>query len=500
MKLSRVATTGEVRSLELDSPKGIRRGAAEGKPTLSVVPDLDRSDCNPPRKINVMAPLLVGDPKNPDSEASKSAFAEFEAMLRDAKDSGVHAVSTDVWWGLIEPSDGEFNFSHYDRIADAIQRAGLKWVPILSFHQCGGNVGDTVNIPIPEYLRGKYAHISSDGDGSAFCKSEQGNVSYESISPWGSAHALPDYRKVMEAFARHFAARADSIAEVNVSLGPAGELRYPSYNSHDEGTDYPSRGALQAYSTLAREDFKRFALDKYGSLRDISRAWGVEIEDENQIAPPSKPAEFFERGDDKNTEYGKDFFDWYHQSLLAHGRRVLETAQDVFGAKDSPYADIPVGAKVAGVHWRIATDRAAELAAGLIPSRALHPDRVPGTEYDSLVRTFAQLDARSESPLILHFTCLEKQDQGNDRPASLVRWVGESAERHGVPLSGENALPMEWVGEDGWKRVEQSLERLYDGITILRLPLADSAKAGLLGLKERYLDACQHGVHERLGG
>lgn len=447
-----------------------------------------------------MAPLLVGDPKAPDSERSRAEFAAFEAMLREAKEAGVQAVSTDVWWGLVEPKDGTFDFSHYDRIADAIERAGLKWTPILSFHQCGGNVGDSVDIPIPSYLRQKYARLSSDGEASAFCKSEQGNVCYEAISPFASEFALKDYRALMEAFLEHFAPRSKNISEVNISLGPAGELRYPSYNSHDKGTDYPSRGALQSYSTLAKNSFREFVLDRYSTLEEAGEAWNTKLSDTKDIRPPDDAQAFFDRGDDKHTTYGRDFFDWYHQTLLDHGARLVETAQSVFHRKDSAFSSIPLGAKCAGVHWRIGSDRAAELAAGLIPSRALTPGRLPGSEYDSLVKQFAALDARTETPLILHFTCLEKADKGDERPASLVRWVGESATRHGVPLSGENALPMSYEGPDGWNRVEDALERLYDGITILRLPLADSAKAGLHGLTRRYIDACDAGVRSALTG
>ena len=29
---------------------------------------------------------------------------------------------------------------------------GLKIVPVLSLHQCSGNIGDTVHIPIPKFV------------------------------------------------------------------------------------------------------------------------------------------------------------------------------------------------------------------------------------------------------------------------------------------------------------------------------------------------------------
>ena len=205
--------------------------------------------------INVMAPLVVGDPKDINSGASQAAWQTFEQHLRDIKALGVEAVSTDVWWGLVEPSEGNFDWSYYDHLSDVIINAGLEWVPILSFHQCGGNIGDDVYVPLPGWIWSRLASIAGCSVRDLKYVSEQGNACDEYISAWATQYALPFYQKVMTAFRNHFAAKAGQIAEVNISLGPAGELRYPSYNSHDQNTDYPTRGALQCYSRLAVQSF-----------------------------------------------------------------------------------------------------------------------------------------------------------------------------------------------------------------------------------------------------
>lgn len=78
----------------------------------------------------VMAPLEVSD------------WERFKQQLHQAKAIGVTAVSTDVWWGKVEKKgDQQFDWSYYDAVSSVIIEAGLKWVPILSFHKCGGNVG-----------------------------------------------------------------------------------------------------------------------------------------------------------------------------------------------------------------------------------------------------------------------------------------------------------------------------------------------------------------------
>jgi hypothetical protein len=91
--------------------------------------------------MNVMAPLCMDDIMK-DGKCSKTSET-FKEQLKTAKAMGVKAVSVDVWWGIVErDGDNRFVWDYYDKVADAIRDAGLHWAPILSFHQCGGNVGD----------------------------------------------------------------------------------------------------------------------------------------------------------------------------------------------------------------------------------------------------------------------------------------------------------------------------------------------------------------------
>lgn len=66
------------------------------------------------------------------------------------------------------------------------------------------------------------------------------------------------------------------IAEINVSLGPAGELRYPSYNLHDWG-NYPNRGTLQCYSPLAEQDWRRYLVESLRHHPGLESASSVRV-------------------------------------------------------------------------------------------------------------------------------------------------------------------------------------------------------------------------------
>lgn len=40
----------------------------------------------------------------------------------------------------------------YDQLIQAITDVGLKLQAVMSFHQCGGNVGDACTIPLPPWV------------------------------------------------------------------------------------------------------------------------------------------------------------------------------------------------------------------------------------------------------------------------------------------------------------------------------------------------------------
>lgn len=452
---------------------------------------LDPPESKHKTTLSVMAPLLIGDPANPHSEHSTAEWKDFRRQLYEAKQLGAGAVSTDVWWGLIEPEKGKFDWSHYDRVSEEIAQAGLKWVPILSFHQCGGNVGDNVNVPLPKWIWKDLATRlpGNDPDVAKF-KSEQGHTSPEYVSIWADHAVLENYEGVMRSFQRHFEPKAANIEEINISLGPAGELRYPSYNAHDHNVGFPERGALQAYSDLAIKSFHDYSIKRYGDMERVREAWGSG--DISEIFPPSNAHEFFSRNDHHHSQYGRDFFDWYNQSLIDHGKRVMTTALDVFASHDSPMHGIDIGAKVPGVHWRMGEindgkivygDRLSELSAGLIRTSNgdWHSDDL-GRGYRpiiSMLRDLQPVQGGSASRVVPVFTCLEMPD-GQDGPSAralphtLVKWFGNEASRQGLFLKGENALNGNLYNQNAWDLMRAELELPqqrgnYHGLTFLRM-------------------------------
>lgn len=424
------------------------------------------SHAGPLETANVMAPLRVSD------------WAEFERQLDTVKKYGIDAVSVDVWWGEVEAAaDNRFNWDYYDTIFAKIKAHHLKIVPILSFHQCGGNVGDNCDIPLPAWLWDKYVGQPFNGirleANDLKYKSEQGHFSAETVQLWADPLLANDYRDFVAAFKAHFMAYANDVIEINVSLGPSGELRYPAYNAHASGTGYPTRGGLQSYSRLAILDFQQKILAKYGSLAGVNQAWNINLTDASGIRPPDNADFFFRHGDYRDIQYGKDFVDWYNQSLVDHGNAMLGNVINTLG-QDFPTAKI--GYKIPGIHWAMSNPsypRAAEVAAGLIQTSVDFNSDSTGHGYHKVVGLAKNLSGLGRD-MVLHFTCLEMDDKDTNpdysQAKSLVFWVAQEAQRQGVTIKGENALADGVKYDGGWNNLVNAFDfSAYSGLTTLRI-------------------------------
>jgi beta-amylase len=462
------------------------------------------ADPAPQFSANVMAPLHVMNYNDPAKFEIPQDWDPFQKELEIAKSIGVDAVSVDVWWGDVERrGDNRFDWTYYREIFRRIEEAGLRLIPILSFHQCGGNVGDTYTSKLPQWIwnavRGGYR------ENDLKYQSELGNYSEEYVSLWADSLVLPQYEEFMAAFVKfcnenHFTGK---IAELNIGCGPAGELRYPSYNGHDwlydpstasgfwekqdgEGrillrgdrTNWPHRGAVQCYGTLPLQNFRETVRRKYRhNLPKLKKAWGPygeRLTGFEDIGFPDggsdhgypdgkvfKADALFLSGDYYRSQYGRDLLEWYHCSLLEHGERMIELARRVL--RDGHCSRIPVGIKIPGIHWQMGTlggeqpvaPRAAEIAAGMVSPGANFADAFYlNAAADANGHGYADLAGickdSGRGGTNLHFTCLEMGDAESggmgETPKqyslarTLVGWVAVAAAGQGVVIKGENAL------------------------------------------------------------
>ncbi|GAA2237246.1 family 14 glycosylhydrolase [Herbiconiux moechotypicola] len=456
------------------------------------------------RTVNLMAPLFIDD-----WASSGPQWRAFTSSLAVADRQGVDAVAVDVWWGTAEPERGVFDWSYYDKVFAAITSAGLDLVPLMSFHECKSNVGDVCDISVPDWVWEPYQICGVTGWCSEvpvenYYVSEYGNVNKEAPAPWGTGNdrALADMRGFMNAFEEHYTQGATDyrgrVQELSISTGPAGELRYPSYNAHDKSVPgnpagYPNRGTFQSSSPAAVRSFADWAVARYGSVAGVAAAWSIPGLSYAAITPPTDHERFITSGSYHSLRYGRDFTRWYHESLLQHGREVMRQA---VGAFDEGFASVPLGFKIPGVHWQtMATSpmrRAPEIAAGMLHTDQDYNGSSTDFGYDGIVSLARELRSETDGgrapahAVTLHFTALEMPDgrewDGADHAysdaASLVRWVGAAAGKSGVTLKGENALA-DNLGSAGtpstvgWSHIRDAFSgtpSAYSGLTVLRLP------------------------------
>ncbi|ONK73447.1 uncharacterized protein A4U43_C04F31590 [Asparagus officinalis] len=349
------------------------------------------------------------------------------ASLMALKRAGVEGVMVDVWWGLVEKEGPmKYNWEGYEELVKMVERNGLKMQMVMSFHQCGGNVGDSCSIPLPSWVHEEMSH---NPDILYTDRSGRTNPEYISLG----CDMLPVLKgrtpiQVYSDFMRNFRDRfseylGDVIVEIQVGLGPCGELRYPSYPESNGTWRFPGIGEFQCYDKYMKACLQASAIAV--GQNEWGRGGPHDSGNYNQFPEDTG---FFKREGTWNTDYGNFFLEWYSKNLLDHGDRILSSADTIFqgtGAK--------LSAKVAGIHWHYHTrSHAAELTAGYYNTR----------NKDGYV-PIAQMLAKYG--VVLNFTCMEMKDEQQPRhancgPELLVRQVKAATKAARVELAGENAL------------------------------------------------------------
>ncbi|CAN4120596.1 unnamed protein product [Withania somnifera] len=351
------------------------------------------------------------------------------ASLQALKSAGVEGIMMDVWWGLVErEAPGEYNWGGYAELLEMAKKHGLKVQAVMSFHQCGGNVGDSCTIPLPRWV---VEEMEKDPDLAYTDQWGRRNFEYVSLG----CDTLPVlkgrtpvqcYSDFMRAFRDRFEnLLGDTIMEIQVGMGPAGELRYPSYPEQDGVWKFPGIGAFQCYDKYMISSLKA-AAEAFGKPE-----WGhTGPTDAGHYNNWPEDTNFFKKeGGGWDGEYGEFFLTWYSQMLLNHGERILQSAKSIFEDRG-----VKISVKIAGIHWHYGTrSHAPELTAGYY-----------NTRFRDGYLPIAQMLARHGA--IFNFTCIEMRDHEQPQdaqcaPEKLVRQVALATQEAQVPLAGENALP-----------------------------------------------------------
>ncbi|CAL4931018.1 unnamed protein product [Urochloa decumbens] len=240
------------------------------------------------------------------------------AALRALKLLGVDGVELPVSWAAVQPggSGAWFEWAGYRAVAAMVRDAGLDLRVSLVTD------GDA----LPEWVADAAAAdpdiLFTDRSGHR----REGCLSFavDELPVLVGKSPLQAYEAFFRSFADEFKDFFGStITDVTVSLGPNGELRYPSYPPGNNGGDgYSGVGEFQCYDKYTLARLKRHAESSGQPLWGLSGPHDGPRYDES----PESSAFFREPGGSSKTAYGEFFLSWYAGELLAHGDRVLAAA------------------------------------------------------------------------------------------------------------------------------------------------------------------------------
>uniref|UniRef100_A0A0D9VU07 Beta-amylase n=1 Tax=Leersia perrieri TaxID=77586 RepID=A0A0D9VU07_9ORYZ len=285
--------------------------------------------------------LFVGLPTDVVCSDGVNRAKAVSAGLRALKLLGVDGVELLVSWAVAQPNSGDgFEWAGYLAVAGMVRDAGLCLRVSLDTHALPAWAAAD-----PEILLADRSGNRRDGCLS-FAVDELPVLAGK--SPLQAYEAF--YRGFADAFRDFF---GSTITDVTVSLGPNGELRYPSYPPGSDGGDYGGAGEFQCYDKHMLARLKQHAAAAGQPMWGLSGPHDAPRYGES----PETSAFFRSPGGSSETAYGRFFLSWYSGELLAHGDRVLAVASKVF---DGMPVELSAKAPLMGRR-----SRAAEATAGL---------------------------------------------------------------------------------------------------------------------------------------
>ncbi|KAL6627103.1 hypothetical protein ACP70R_030829 [Stipagrostis hirtigluma subsp. patula] len=422
---------------------GVGGGGGGGGEILHVSPP-------PPPAAPPGAPVYVtlpADAVGPGGRvARRRAMAASLAALAAA---GVAGVAVELWWGVVErQGPGEYDWAGYLDLAAMARRCGLRVRAILAFHQCGAGPQDPLWIPLPQWV---LEEMDRFPDLSYTDKYQRRSKEYISLGcdilpVLKGRSPMQAYSDFMRSFRNTFEDYLGAIVtEVQVGMGPGGELRYPSCPTEklNQPGSSSELGEFQCY-----DKFMQASLSAHAQILGLQE-WGSggPTGTDGLRQNPEDTRFFRADGGCWDTPYGRFFLEWYSRMLLLHGERLCMVADAVFSG-----TGVTISGKVAGIHWHYYT--------------CSHPSELTAGYYNTLLRDgylpIAQMFARYKAALCCAGFDLMDAERTNSEssPEGTLQQLVGAAKMCNIPLNGENSATK--LDDTSLNQVIRS-SRLYSG-------------------------------------
>ncbi len=245
--------------------------------------------------------------------------------LKQLREGGLQAYEDYVAWGVVEPEEDRWDFSHHEEVYRRVTAAGLVYIPYIWCH-----------VP-PAWLRG------SDRITLMRCNahSQAPNQSPPGLGTGQACHILSIYDpRTVEWYARFYRALkkqfGDRLTEVYACLlGPYGEGNYPlPYADFVLNLAHCHEG-YWAGDPHALPAFRKAMMEKYRTATALNAAWGTTLKNYDEVAFPAeisaeKIPDFSTRPPAERRRW-LDFIRWYHAALVNFSGRVVDEVVKIFG-------------------------------------------------------------------------------------------------------------------------------------------------------------------------
>ncbi|MBI2424153.1 MAG: beta-galactosidase [Candidatus Hydrogenedentes bacterium] len=222
-------------------------------------------------------------------EASLKNLNEIAPLTRVL---GFSSIESYVTWKRLEPNaEGDFDFSYYDAVVKKLAEYDLKWFPLLI-------VGSAY--ALPEWFLDHKENVGM------VCLEHGLSNPVQSI--WYAPHRR-HVERVLHAFGDHY--EPMGVIE-GVRLGPSGnygESQYPAGGNWGiRGNEMHIHIGWWAGDPYALQDFRRFLLEKYGTLDALNAAWESHYAAIGDVRPELPSSNYIMRR-------RLDFTQWYTDSM-----------------------------------------------------------------------------------------------------------------------------------------------------------------------------------------
>jgi hypothetical protein len=239
------------------------------------------------------------------------AFPTVE-QIKDLKAQGLDGYEDYIAWGMIEPEEGRFDWSHHDKMQKILSEAGLPYIAYIWCH-----------IP-PSWLR-------NDPRATLMTCNAHGQKCY--------MFSIFDPRTIKwyEHFYRALHVRfGDKITEVYACiLGPYGEGNYPLPYVNwvvQLGHCHEGYWCADPYAFLS---FKTAMREKYQDINSLNKAWNTNLKSFEEITFPEEISKDtipdFSSRPVSQRRFWLDFIHWYHESLIGFAEKSIELVVGIFG-------------------------------------------------------------------------------------------------------------------------------------------------------------------------